>query len=556
MHRRTLPQFMLAAALVGALGADARDAQAQAKDAEAIQLADDAVLGDYLAMNFEGAVKKLKKGLALCARDRCSAPVVARLQRDLGVVYIAGLEDTDAGRAAFVAALAADPGIELDPDLATDMVTQVFEEARSGGGDDEGPDLAALAGLDAEEDEEVPTSDSLLHMAPPEQALLTPLPLYVELASGVDVTVIKVHYLPPTMRDWITVTMREGGMGYRVELPCERVGSTPGALRYYIEALDGKEIVGFSGSREVPHRVAIKNSLDGEPPALPGEDPPTACESELCPPGLPGCGEDLGGDCDTDEDCASGLLCQDGMCAEPAEEVKPRHHWLSLAFQQDLLFYPQATGVCSGGNAYRCYFSGGVEYQGIPDLENGNRISPGGLGLATQRILLGYEYRLDLGLSVGGKAGFAFGGGLKTDEHSFLPVHLELRVAYALRLGRFEPFAMLAAGLADVDGKQAVSLTQSGNQCLLPDGELLAGTCDELAADNPSAAGGVTQPAFTGATYVDAWRHAGVMFAAAGVGARVMVSDRVGPYLELRMGKAFPDSATLAAAQLGLAIGF
>ncbi len=556
----------LVAVLAGATTLSGATAYAQAKDTAATKLADDALMNEYLAMDFEGAIAKLQKALALCGADKCSPAVVARLHRDLGVVYLAGLNDAAKGKAEFAAAVAADPAIELDPDLATEAVTQAFNEAKSGAG--AGPaegeqggvgDIAAIAGGEsAAADAEVPTSGDLLHVPPPEQAVLTPLPLYVELASGADVDSIRIRYLPPTMRDWLVVNVPEMGMGYGVLISCTDVGSTPGEFKYFIEGVKDGKVVAFSGNKEAPHRVAIKSQIEGEPPSLPGEEPPAPCDYEACPPGLPGCGEDVGGECGTDEDCSAGLVCVDGLCEEPKVEVKVKHHWISVGFQQDLLGFAKTPQVCAGGGRFACFFAGNAEYRAIPDPGNGNAIDKGGFGLATQRVLVGYEYQLKNGLAVGLRVGFAFGGAPASAGHEFMPIHGEGRLGYAKRIGKspLMPYGFLTGGMMEVDGRQMVSLTQTSDQCLRPDGSLAGGECPPPPEEAPNQDMGDTLPRFTEASTVDAWKWAGNGFFGGGLGTRILFTGGFGLYLESRMAYAFPTAAPVIGLQGGLAFGF
>lgn len=104
------------------------------KDSEAQQLAQDAINTDYLGTDFEAAEKKLKQAIALCQGDACSSNVKAQMHRDLGVVYIAGMKKTAEGKEQFAQAVAADPNVQLDPDLTTPEVEKAFNEVKGGGG--------------------------------------------------------------------------------------------------------------------------------------------------------------------------------------------------------------------------------------------------------------------------------------------------------------------------------------------------------------------------------------------------------------------------------------
>ncbi|MBN1611917.1 MAG: hypothetical protein JW940_35125 [Polyangiaceae bacterium] len=133
-HR--LAAFLLGgAAALGSLALWSAPAAAQApgagpKDEEAKKLAEEAIFTDYLATEFTAAQEKLAGALDLCGTDQCSAGVVARIHRDLGVVLVAGLQDPENGKAELVLALQADPSITLDKDLATPELETAFAQAR------------------------------------------------------------------------------------------------------------------------------------------------------------------------------------------------------------------------------------------------------------------------------------------------------------------------------------------------------------------------------------------------------------------------------------------
>src|SRR5947209_5388130 len=61
------------------------------RDGAATRLANEALQDDYLSLRFGEAVKKLQRAITLCQPSACSADVLARLHRDLGVVLVAGL---------------------------------------------------------------------------------------------------------------------------------------------------------------------------------------------------------------------------------------------------------------------------------------------------------------------------------------------------------------------------------------------------------------------------------------------------------------------------------
>jgi hypothetical protein len=106
------------------------EAGAAPQDAEAQELADQAIFTDYLQLDFKAAEKKLRDAIALCEKGSCSPTVHAQVYRDLAVIYITGLKRPDDGRKLLVKALQLDPRVALDADLTTPDLVRVFEEAQ------------------------------------------------------------------------------------------------------------------------------------------------------------------------------------------------------------------------------------------------------------------------------------------------------------------------------------------------------------------------------------------------------------------------------------------
>jgi hypothetical protein len=107
-----------------------RQALAAAQDAEAQELAEQAILTDYLKLDFKAGEKKLREAIALCEKGSCSKNVHAQVYRDLAVIYITGMKRPDEGRKLLIKALQLDPRIALDADLTTPDLIRVFEEAQ------------------------------------------------------------------------------------------------------------------------------------------------------------------------------------------------------------------------------------------------------------------------------------------------------------------------------------------------------------------------------------------------------------------------------------------
>jgi hypothetical protein len=499
---------------------------AEPKDKAALDLDKAAIETDYLGTNFGQAEAKLKQALALCKGNACSGKVRARIHRDLGVVYIAGLKRVDDGKLQFVEAVKADPAITLDPDLTTPEIQAAFDEARKSAGGAAPPPAAPEEPAEPEPkpkaaDEKPAAEGDLTHEPPDEQAVLTPVPIYAELPDDVKASKLTVRYKPFGSSAWKSASMSRHKDGWAGEIPCLDVGSATGNLEYFIQALnDGGDLVAFSGTRNAPHRVPIKNELDGDPPHLPGKPPPAQCQDTAdCPPEFPGCkGDGDGGGEGEGEGDQGGPFAQ---------------NWVSLGLQQDIMLMPSTTGVCSGGNEFSCFYENPDEYYELTPVERGGNEIEGGPARATLRILVGYDRIVGANIGLGVRVGYAFGGGPQApDGAAFLPIHAEGRLTYffgqrPLANKGLRPFVHLSGGMAQVDAKVLVTVYDNDQN---------------FAADKR--------------TDLAAWRKTGLPFVALGGGLMFAVSPKSGPYLDLRFMQMLGESGTVIAPQLGYAIGF
>ena len=86
---------------------------------------------------------------------------------------------------------------------------------------------------------------------------------------------VQVRYRPFGVTEWKSIDLKRLKTGYGGEVPCLDVGTTPGDLRYYIEAVDAKgDVIGTSGTRNAPYKVPIKATITSEPPHLPASPRP------------------------------------------------------------------------------------------------------------------------------------------------------------------------------------------------------------------------------------------------------------------------------------------
>lgn len=219
-----------------------------------------------------------------------------------------------------------------------------------------------------------------------------------------------------------------------------------------------------------------------------------------------------------------------------------RKTWLSLGIAGDFAWV-SGKNVCmlesQRENGYSCFrdsSSGKLEqYYGEPVIDEGNAISPG-FRLRTGRVLLGLDQALGENLTLGGRLGFAFGGGPQgeNDAHPFLPLHLEGRVAYWFGdnpMGKkgFRPYAFAAAGLAQVDSRTRVSVVEDTRPSHQP--------------DNPEE------------QVLVVWKKMGQGFAGLGGGLMYALSETSGIVVEVKGMMMFPSSGFVLEPTIGYAIG-
>jgi len=554
-----LPKSVLVLAVLACALSFARRAAGAPKDTQALKLDDDAINIDYLATKFGDAEKKLKLGLTLCSKpDACSPNVVAQLHRDLGIVYVVASRPDEA-KAQFVDALKADPSTRLPKELATPEIEQVFSAAK-GGGAPAPPSPAAPTKPPAPAPS--PASggaDEIIHVPPSESAIMTPLPLYAELPEGMSPTKVQVKYRPFGTPDWKTAPMKKMKTGYGVELPCIEIGTTPGDLKYYIQAVgSGGEVLATTGTKNAPLRVPIKSSIAGEPAHLPGKPPPKPCSGpggSDCPPEFPGCNQSKKGagfSCEADDECQSSQ-CKNGTCfsEEPAESkcdsdtgceagqwcrlgvcASPKKNWVGGVVQQDAVLAPAASNVCLNQTDYGCFDGDGNFYDGTHALQDHSGEVATGFTRSTTRIMLAYDRVLGDNFTVGIRAGYAFGAGpVAEGGKPFFPAHLEARGGYwfgtdpFIRLG-IRPYLLVGGGAAQFDAKVLVKVYDTTNSTTNPD-----------------------------PLTFNAWRKMGTFFATGGVGVMYAIDHNSGVTGELKGMATFPTFGVALALQLGFTIG-
>ncbi|WP_282417928.1 hypothetical protein [Polyangium sp. 15x6] len=580
--------FALSAVLVGGLcGYPSTAFAAGEKDKEALKLHDQAMDEDYLAVEFDKAEKKLKDALKKCGDDGCSPKVLGKLHIALGTVY-GGSNKLDKAKEEFIEALKADPSAALIESLTTPELTKAFEEAKKQAKPSKptGPSKPPPSSEDGGEDGGDKPGGDLEHTPIPEQAVNTPVPVYIEIGDDITVEKATLRYKPFGASKWTSLEMQRVGKGWGAEIPCADV-TTTGDVKYYIVVTDdgGEQLK--AGSQKDPYRVAIKREIEGDEPSLPGKKPPRQCKAkEDCPPGLPGCektskeekrGEKgWGATCEADQECQAGLICQNGQCEEgkredgdtgPEPAGKGKKNIIGLGGQLDLMLISSAENVCSGDNdTYYCFHAGTTDrFFGDPISATGTNGIQGGFGLAGGRAFASYDRELaKLGagsIGAGLRFGIAFGGHPSSDQQppnplhpemvNFPPIHGELRAWYSFGGSQFEqgkvrPFGFLGVGLAKVSSSVPVTvcdrLQKNGEDAIAPedDDAQCPGTGNRSAVQRE----------------LDAYQISGLNFISVGGGATYAITPNFGVTAEIKAMFMLTTFAVVIAPSLGPVFAF
>ncbi len=118
-----------------------------AVEKKAAKLSSEALGPDFQAGHFNVSESKLRDAIRICVPEVCSVGFQARLHRDIGYVYIAGLMRVDDGKDEFTAALSLDPTVALTPAMQFPEVSAAFTEVRTylAGGAEPQPPAAPVA---------------------------------------------------------------------------------------------------------------------------------------------------------------------------------------------------------------------------------------------------------------------------------------------------------------------------------------------------------------------------------------------------------------------------
>jgi len=578
VHRSFLRLLILTLLVLFAAPASAQ----YTRDAAANRKIDEAINTHYLATEFDKAESVLSGTVKAC-EDKCSPQTLAKAWMYIGIVRGSGRNDQNGAREAFQQAMTLDPAVKLDAGLATPE-TQASFNASGGGGTVETPATPATGNGGGE----ATGGGNGLDCTPSVTEVETRRPIPVQCKSDEEVTSLELRYKAFGSETWKTVRMERKGASFRAQVPCDAT-QTAGTLKVYVQGKDVKgEAVSNWGSKNEPIEIQLVEQSTAEPPSYDDADPPARCAAkEICPPDFPGCEASGGGGgtaaagaaCNSSSVCKAGLLCIDGTCdtapscstnsdcpggscedgkctaGEGSGVIarKPKKMWIGLHLAQDWVLFG-GEKPCLGDAKFACYLTNSstqpYDTQNFQTTDVG-KIS-NGLVFATTRVLLSFDYAVIPSLTLGVRAGFAFGGGppsgrkvewdtpggitvVKVNDQgkSFMPFHAEVRAAYwfgqnPLAKRGLRPYVQVGGGLAQVDAKVIVKVEDNGSQA-----------ARDLGTE----------------TTADAWKKLGQVFIEGGGGAVYAITPSFGVQLNLNAMVMLGSSGFALEPSLGAVVG-
>jgi hypothetical protein len=551
-------------------------AENKAVETQARALQKKAMDQDFLNVDFAKAADKLNQAIAKCGTSNCSANLRALLRRDLATIHSAAGKKDEALKA-MSDALKIDGSVQVDPNFKTKELDAVYAEAKAGVGAGGAPAAAGGGGGGT------PAGD-FTHTPPSEQAVRTPLPIYVEYSGTEAVTKVVVKYKAFGMTEFKTLELKKVGVGYGANIPC--IDIQEGSIQYYVQGFTANnDPVATSGDRNNPYTVLITKTISGEAPHLPGQAALPQCpDSADCPPNFPGCkkgGSDAdlkgeGADCVEDGQCKSGT-CKDEKCTAPpaeasaAEELPFRRMWIGVSGSLDFQFLSTENSVCSLNPmtaapvfGYACVVLGN-DFPGnsaklnasIPHGPSNPDTVNGGLSLGNIRILASFDYALNKNFLIGARAGYLLDGYPGSEVAKFPPIHLEARGTLvigkdALVTKGFHPVLFLGTGVSQFSTSVPISVTK----CTMVGGTMAGDPVAAVSAPMNTTVCPGSANKQTGTAY--AWQVGGPVFVAPGGGVRWIIADRVAANLNVNLAMAFggPGFLFVPSPELGLMVGF
>lgn len=254
--------FALVATVIFVLGLTSHDvAQADAKAKREIETKMKEAMENYDLLEYEEARKILNQALTIAKKAKMETdPVTAKVHLRLGIVYFAGLQDSESAKLAFLNAMEIDKGIALDKAYSTPEMAKLLDEARSeagggGGGAVEPPDgggdtvdCGSVTGL----------QHTIVDTAKGGRDLI------LEAAVGADVEPAKVviMYRGRGASDFSESKMVGSSCNFKGIIP--KAALSGDLVHYYVAAYNGQgKVIASKGSAGSPNIIEVAGGASG-----------------------------------------------------------------------------------------------------------------------------------------------------------------------------------------------------------------------------------------------------------------------------------------------------
>jgi hypothetical protein len=237
---------------------------------------------DYDVLEFDSARKTLTDAVALVRAnglEEAKHPIAAKTYLNLGIVYIGGFKDKDRGRMQFVRALRIQPDAQLDAQVATPELQELFRDAQREVGASaprpdrtekpkkpdkpSGPDDVEPSGTKVE---------GLVHEPISEARGGFPIVVKAEVGAEIKADKVLLFYRGTGREDYLVIPMTKNRKGvYVAQIPADQV--TGRVLQYYLEVRDnrGRPQVA-NGSAGSPNIISILAQPGGTVEGKVGDD--------------------------------------------------------------------------------------------------------------------------------------------------------------------------------------------------------------------------------------------------------------------------------------------